>query len=179
MVLITIVVAVSSPGPVFFVQQRIGLRGVSFPCLKFRTMVTDAQERLEKLLAEDPDARAEWALDHKLRNDPRVTWIGRILRKTSFDELPQLFNILMGHMSVVGPRPIVQAEIVRYGERFLAYCAVRPGLTGLWQVSGRNDVSYETRVRLDARYSRRKCLGYDIAICMRTVPAVLMSRGVY
>jgi len=151
----------------------------SFPCLKFRSMVTNSQEVLHDLLAASAEARSEWARDQKLRNDPRITAIGAVLRKTSLDELPQLFNILAGHMSIVGPRPIVEAEVVRYGARFGAYCSVRPGLTGLWQVSGRNEVSYEARVRLDAFYALRKSTLYDVAICMRTVPAVLASRGCY
>jgi Undecaprenyl-phosphate galactose phosphotransferase WbaP len=174
-----IAIRLSSPGPVFFVQHRVGRNGKSFPCLKFRSMVVDAQQRLDALLATSEEARREWALDQKLRSDPRITPIGQLLRKTSLDELPQLLNVLAGHMSIVGPRPIVENEIVRYGSRFTAYCAVRPGLTGLWQVSGRNEVSYETRVRLDAFYAARKSLAYDLTICFRTIPAVLLSRGCY
>ncbi len=176
---VALTVRLSSRGPVLFVQQRVGHGGRTFPCLKFRSMVCNAQEVLEKLLAESQDARDEWARDQKLRRDPRITVVGRFLRKSSLDELPQLFNVLLGHMSIVGPRPIVAAEIDRYGHRFDAYCSVRPGLTGLWQVSGRNEVSYEARVRLDARYAQRKSLYYDLAICLRTVPAVLASRGCY
>ncbi|GGZ09286.1 hypothetical protein GCM10011614_25100 [Novosphingobium colocasiae] len=176
---IALAVRLSGPGPVLFVQRRIGLGGTSFPCLKFRTMVANSQEVLHDLLATSAEARGEWARDQKLRNDPRITRIGAVLRKSSLDELPQLFNILAGHMSIVGPRPIVEAEVVRYGARFSAYCSVRPGLTGLWQVSGRNEVSYEARVRLDAFYALRKSTLYDVAICMRTVPAVLASRGCY
>lgn len=170
-------IVVSDPGPIIFRQQRIGRYGKLFPCLKFRTMTVDAQHRLDELLQRCPAARAEWAADQKLRNDPRITPIGRFLRKSSLDELPQLFNIFIGQMSIVGPRPIIQAEVVRYGERFLAYCSCRPGLTGLWQISGRNNISYKTRVRLDARYAARKGFGYDILICVRTVPAILASRG--
>jgi len=179
LVLVALVIRLTSHGPVLFVQQRIGRSGRKFPCLKFRSMVVDAGERLEALLATSEAARQEWARDQKLRVDPRITPIGRILRKTSLDELPQLFNVLVGQMSVVGPRPIIQGEVARYGSRFGAYCSVRPGLTGLWQVSGRNEVSYETRVRLDAIYALRKSLAYDLAICLRTVPAVLASRGCY
>lgn len=179
LLVIALAIALSSPGPVLFVQQRIGRNGRPFACLKFRSMVVDARERLDALLASSEDARREWARDQKLRSDPRITAIGRLLRKTSLDELPQLFNVLGGQMSVVGPRPIVEAEVVRYGQRFGAYCSVRPGLTGLWQVSGRNEVSYDTRVRLDAFYALRKSLAYDLAICLRTVPAVLASRGCY
>ena len=179
LLLTALLIKLSAPGPVLFVQRRIGRDGKPFPCLKFRTMVVDAQDVLNTLLETCPAARAEWDRDQKLRTDPRITPIGAILRKSSLDELPQLFNILAGHMSVVGPRPIVEAEIYRYGARFDAYCSVRPGLTGLWQVSGRNEVSYEARVRLDALYARRKSTRYDLAICLRTVPAVLGSRGVY
>jgi lipopolysaccharide/colanic/teichoic acid biosynthesis glycosyltransferase len=169
----------SAPGPVLFVQYRVGRDGKLFPCLKFRSMVVNAQDVLNDLLASSAEARAEWQRDQKLRRDPRITPIGAILRKSSLDELPQLFNILAGHMSIVGPRPIIEAEIHRYGSRFGAYCSVRPGLTGLWQVSGRNEVSYEARVRLDALYALRKSTLYDLAICFRTIPAVIGSRGVY
>jgi len=177
--LAALAIKLSAPGPVLFVQPRIGRDGRPFPCLKFRSMVINSQEVLSTLLETSPEARLEWDRDQKLRNDPRITPVGSILRKSSLDELPQLFNILAGQMSVVGPRPIVEAEIRRYGRRFDAYCSVRPGLTGLWQVSGRNEVSYEARVRLDALYARRKSTLYDLAICLRTVPAVLGSRGVY
>ena len=176
---IYLAVKLSGPGPAIFVQMRVGRDGQLFPCLKFRSMVVDAQQRLERLLAESEQAREEWARDQKLRNDPRITAIGAFLRKSSLDELPQLLNVLCGHMSIVGPRPIVEGEIVRYGDRFAAYCTVRPGLTGLWQVSGRNEVSYDARVRLDARYAHRKSLSYDLSICLRTVSAVLLSRGCY
>ncbi|WP_200844712.1 MULTISPECIES: sugar transferase [unclassified Novosphingobium] len=179
LLLVALAVRLTSNGPVLFVQQRIGRDGKQFPCLKFRSMVVDARERLEALLSSSEEARQEWARDQKLRSDPRITPIGRILRKTSLDELPQLLNVLFGHMSVVGPRPIVEGEVARYGNRFGAYCSVRPGLTGLWQVSGRNEVSYDIRVRLDAFYALRKSLAYDFAICLRTVPAVLASRGCY
>lgn len=179
LILSALAIKLSAPGPVLFVQHRVGRDGKLFPCLKFRTMVVNSQEVLESLLDSSADARIEWERDQKLRNDPRITPIGAILRKSSLDELPQLFNILAGHMSVVGPRPIIEGEICRYGGRFGAYCSVRPGLTGLWQVSGRNEVSYEARVRLDALYARRKSTRYDLSICLRTVPAVLASRGVY
>lgn len=179
LVLASLAIKLSSRGPVLFVQQRVGRDGRLFPCLKFRSMVVDSNQVLERLLADCPVSRAEWERDQKLRRDPRITPVGTILRKSSLDELPQLLNILLGHMSVVGPRPIVEAEIERYGMRFGAYCSVRPGLTGLWQVSGRNEVSYEARVRLDAFYAMRKSPLYDLSICLRTVPAVLASRGCY
>ncbi|MFC0202793.1 sugar transferase [Novosphingobium soli] len=179
LILTALAITLSGPGPVLFIQPRVGRNGQTFPCLKFRSMVVDSQDVLEDLLARSTEARMEWERDQKLRCDPRITQVGAILRKTSLDELPQLFNILAGHMSVVGPRPIIAAEIPRYGPRFEAYCSVRPGLTGLWQVSGRNEVRYEARVRLDALYARRKSTWYDMAICLRTIPAVLASRGVY
>jgi exopolysaccharide production protein ExoY len=176
---IALLIWLEDGGPAFFSQKRIGRGGRRFACLKLRTMCVDAETRLANLLASSEDARSEWSADHKLRNDPRITPLGRFLRKTSLDELPQLFNVLRGEMSVVGPRPIVDAEISRYGRRFTAYCAVRPGITGLWQVSGRNDVSYRRRVALDATYSARKSLALDLRIVMATVPAVLLRRGSY
>lgn len=179
MLLIALLVRMTSTGPVVFCQQRVGRDGVMFPCLKFRSMVIDAQAQLDRLLAQSEEARLEWARDQKLRRDPRITPIGDFLRKTSLDELPQLFNILVGQMSIVGPRPIVEGEIIRYGSRFSHYCSVRPGLTGLWQISGRNDVSYAMRVRLDSLYAQRRSLTLNVAICFKTVPAILTSRGCY
>lgn len=180
--LVALIVYLSDRGPVIFAHQRLGRDGRSFGCLKFRSMVTDAQERLRHLLETDAEARAEWARDHKLRNDPRITPIGRFIRKTSIDELPQLWNVIRGEMSIVGPRPIVEAERARYGRYFRYfrhYAAVRPGLTGLWQVSGRNDVSYRRRVACDVLYARRYSLRTNTAIMVKTVPAVLLSRGTY
>lgn len=177
--LVALIVYLSDRGPVIFAHQRLGRDGRSFGCLKFRSMVTDAQERLRHLLETDAEARAEWARDHKLRNDPRITPIGRFIRKTSIDELPQLWNVIRGEMSIVGPRPIVEAERARYGRYFRHYAAVRPGLTGLWQVSGRNDVSYRRRVACDVLYARRYSLRTNTAIMVKTVPAVLLSRGTY
>lgn len=166
-------------GPIIFAHMRIGRGGKLFPCWKFRSMVPDASQRLADLLARDTLARVEWERDHKLRNDPRVTPLGAFLRKSSLDELPQLFNILVGHMSLVGPRPIVEAEAKKYGIHLRHYCAVRPGLTGLWQVSGRNDVDYRRRVVMDVAYTRNRCLVLYFSILMRTAPAVLLRRGSY
>lgn len=177
--LVALIVYLSDRGPVIFAHQRLGRDGRSFGCLKFRSMVTDAQERLRHLLETDAEARAEWARDHKLRNDPRITPIGRFIRKTSIDELPQLWNVIRGEMSIVDPRPIVEAERARYGRYFRHYAAVRPGLIGLWQVSGRNDVSYRRRVACDVLYARRYSLRTNTAIMVKTVPAVLLSRGAY
>lgn len=177
LIALAILIYVSNPGPIFFVQQRIGRNGQNFACFKFRTMVVDAQARLSRLLEEDPAARLEWERDHKLRNDPRITPLGRFLRKSSFDELPQFFNLINGTMSVVGPRPIVVAEITRYGRWFGDYCRVKPGITGLWQVSGRSDTTYRRRVALDVAYSRNRSLGLNLKIMVMTVPAVLAARG--
>jgi exopolysaccharide production protein ExoY len=179
LVLIAVMIRLHDGGPALFGQVRIGEGGRKFRCLKFRSMVVDAEARLQALLASDPAARREWDVDQKLRRDPRVTPLGGFLRKTSLDELPQVFNVLRGEMSIVGPRPIIQAEVDRYGRGFRHYCRVRPGITGLWQVSGRNDVSYRRRVALDRVYARSKCLAVDLAIIARTVPTVLLRRGSY
>jgi len=179
LVMVALAIKLSDGGPVLFGHRRIGRGGHDFDCLKFRSMVIDADQRLARVLANDPEARAEWARDHKLRNDPRITPLGAFLRRSSLDELPQLFNVLRGEMSIVGPRPIVAGEAPRYGRRLRSYCSVRPGMTGLWQVSGRNDVSYRRRVAMDTLYAGRKNLAWDIRILLLTVPAVLLTRGSY
>ncbi len=166
-------------GPAFYAQPRIGRGGVMFPCFKFRSMVVDADRRLHELLQHDRRAAAEWAASQKLTRDPRITPWGRFIRKTSLDELPQLFNVLRGEMSLVGPRPIVMAEAVRYGAFLRNYQSVRPGITGLWQVSGRADVSYRRRVAIDVLYTRRRSVVLYIKILAATVPCVLLSRGAY
>ena len=168
-----------SSGPAIFRHKRVGFGGKSFDCLKFRTMVVDAPERLRKLLQEDPAAAAEWTECQKLRNDPRVTPIGALLRKSSLDELPQLFNVLRGDMSIVGPRPVTEAELLRYGTSVRAYAACRPGITGLWQVSGRSSTSYETRVACDTYYARMWSLSLDIKIMIVTIPSVLFTDGAH
>lgn len=168
-----------SPGPLFFIQRRIGRGGREFSCIKFRTMCKNADAALQQHLSSSSAARLEWAHHQKLRIDPRITRLGALVRKFSLDEFPQLINILRGEMSLVGPRPIVASEISRYGAYFSAYCAVRPGLTGLWQVSGRNNVSYRRRVSIDCYYVRNKSVLLDIAILLRTGPAVLWARGSY
>lgn len=178
-VIIALCVFVSDPGPIFFSHHRVGRGGAMFPCLKFRTMVVDAAQRLNELLMSDPIARAEWTSDHKLRRDPRVTPIGAFLRKTSLDELPQLFNVLRNEMSLVGPRPISLAEITRYGCHIREYASVLPGITGLWQVSGRNDVSYAERVALDVAFVGSYSVRLYLKIALVTVPVVLCSRGSY
>jgi exopolysaccharide production protein ExoY len=160
-----------------FRHMRIGRKGRRFGCLKFRSMVPDGEAVLRAHLAANPAAQAEWDETHKLTNDPRVTPLGLVLRKTSLDELPQLVNVLLGEMSLVGPRPIVQAEVERYGSAFATCFSVTPGVTGLWQVSGRSDCSYAERVALDLDYATHWGLGRDIAIMLRTIPAVLAQRG--
>ncbi len=172
-------VGLTSPGRIFFRQERIGHGGKKFEVFKFRTMQVDAEQRLAQLLASDPKAAAEWDSDQKLRNDPRVTPIGEFLRKSSIDELPQLFNVVLGDMRLVGPRPIVDNERRKYGRYFSNYCSVRPGITGLWQVSGRNDVSYRRRVAYDVLYSKQRSLLFDAMILFATIPCVLGRRGSY
>jgi lipopolysaccharide/colanic/teichoic acid biosynthesis glycosyltransferase len=176
---IALAIVCQDGGPVLFRHRRIGQGGQAFYCLKFRTMVVGAEEKLEPLLASDPAARIEWDQAHKLRDDPRVTPLGLFLRRTSLDELPQLFNLFRGDMSLVGPRPIVEAEIARYGWRIRHYCAVKPGITGLWQVSGRNNVTYRSRVAMDCLYAARKTVLLDVWVLLCTVPAVLAKRGSY
>ena len=166
-------------GSPFFGHVRVGQDGQPFKCYKFRSMVVNAKEELEKLLASDPAARAEWDRDFKLKNDPRVSKIGAFLRKTSLDELPQLWNVLKGEMSLVGPRPLVQAELERYGEDVSYYLMSKPGMTGLWQVSGRSDTTYGSRVRFDAWYVRNWSLWYDLVIMLRTVRVVLKQEGAH
>lgn len=170
------VVAIDGANP-FFAHARVGRGGASFGCFKLRTMVPDAQQRLDALLKADPAARAEWAETRKLARDPRVTPLGRFLRQTSLDELPQLLNVLRGEMSLVGPRPVTADELARYGRHVDAYLALRPGLTGLWQTMGRNDVSYQRRVQLDCEYGRRTSLWLDLSILARTVTVVLRRTG--
>ncbi len=166
-------------GPAFYGQIRIGRNGRPFKCWKFRSMVPNANDVLKDLLERDPAARAEWARDFKLKNDPRITKIGNFLRKSSLDELPQLFNVLKGDMSIVGPRPIVYEEQVYYGDHLGHYLSVRPGITGLWQVSGRNDVSYEQRVSLDRHYVENWSILTDLGIIVKTARVVLQRKGAY
>jgi len=175
--LIAAAIKIADPGPVFFGHRRIGLGGQSFRCWKFRTMVVDAEARLERILATDPEAAREWAESQKLTDDPRVTRLGNFLRRSSLDELPQFFNVLMGEMSIVGPRPIVENEAARYGQHFALYCLVRPGITGLWQISGRSDVQYFERVLFDVRYVSSRTMLRDLRIILLTVPSVLAARG--
>jgi Undecaprenyl-phosphate galactose phosphotransferase WbaP len=169
----------SSSGPVFYGQERIGRNGRPFRAWKFRSMVKGADDLLKEYLAKHPEFQEEWNRDHKLRNDPRITFVGHLLRKTSLDELPQIWNVIRGEMSLVGPRPIVQAEIVKYRDLFDLYVQVRPGISGLWQVSGRNDITYDERVNLDAAYVRNWSIWLDAWILIRTVRVVVLGRGAY
>lgn len=177
MALIAFAVWAGDGGAPFYRQQRIGRGGGVFGCLKFRTMTIRAERGLAVLLAADPHARSAWQLHRKLGTDPRVTPLGRLLRRSSFDELPQLFNVLIGDMSLVGPRPIVAGEVSRYGRCFADYCARRPGLTGLWQVSGRSRAGYARRLACDRLFDRRCSLRLYLRILLATVPAVLTAHG--
>ena len=177
--LICLGVRLSGRGPVFYGQRRIGRALRPFTAWKFRSMVSDADAALAAYLAKNPELREQWNRDHKLRNDPRITPFGRLLRKTSLDELPQLWNILRGDMSLVGPRPIVEAEIQKYGEAFDLYTKVRPGVTGLWQVSGRNNTTYQERIEFDEYYVKNWSVWLDVYILGRTIKAVLLAEGAY
>ncbi len=179
LLLLAFLIKIEDGGPVLYRQRRIGRGGREFDCFKFRTMAVDSDTRLQMILANDPRAAAEWAADHKLRDDPRVTDTGKFLRKISLDELPQLLNVLFGDMSLIGPRPITTDEVEKYGDDIGFYYSVRPGLTGLWQVSGRNNVSYARRVELDGWYSRNWSLWLDIVILLKTVPVLLLRKGSY
>ncbi|MNL12895.1 Undecaprenyl phosphate N,N'-diacetylbacillosamine 1-phosphate transferase [compost metagenome] len=179
LLVIAALVFLSDGGSPIFRHARVGRDGRIFGCLKFRSMIRDADTALMDLLETNPNARESWERDHKLHRDPRVTRLGKFLRKSSLDELPQLLNVLKGDMSIVGPRPIVAGEIGRYGAYFRHYCAVRPGITGLWQVSGRNDMSYRRRVACDVLYARNQSLVTNLKIIMTTLPAVTSGRGSY
>lgn len=174
-----LLIRLDSPGSILYRQQRIGQGGRALQIYKFRTMAANADAVLEDWLARDPALREEWERDHKLKHDPRVTRMGAFLRKTSLDELPQLINVVLGGMSLVGPRPIVSGEIEKYGEVYDEYCRVKPGLTGLWQISGRNDTSYEERVAYDHYYINNWSVWMDLWILGRTVPVVLSGYGAY
>ncbi|WP_207761990.1 sugar transferase [Arboricoccus pini] len=169
----------TSGRPIFFAHERIGRHGKPFKCLKFRSMAVDAKERLEEILRTDPAAAEEWRLTRKLKNDPRVTKIGAWLRKTSLDELPQLVNVLRGDMSLVGPRPVTHDEVLQYGEHRVYYMQNRPGITGLWQVSGRSDIDFQRRVDMDAFYVQNWSLTRDIMILFMTARVVFAREGAY
>jgi Undecaprenyl-phosphate galactose phosphotransferase WbaP len=172
-------VVLSSPGPIFYSHRRIRQNGAFFSMWKFRTMCVNSAEVLEEYLSRNPEARAEWTKTHKLRHDPRVTKIGQFLRRYSLDEFPQIWNVLTGKMSLVGPRPIVAAEVEKYKDSFSYYCRVKPGLTGLWQVSGRSTLTYDQRVALDRQYVESWSLSQDLGILLRTLPSVVSQDGAY
>ncbi|MBR4153630.1 MAG: undecaprenyl-phosphate galactose phosphotransferase WbaP [Selenomonadaceae bacterium] len=176
---IAIMVCIDNRGQIIFTHKRVGAAGKKFPCYKFQTMVPDAEEKLKKYLAENPDAHREWDESFKLTNDPRVTKLGNFLRRTSLDELPQLWNVIRGEMSLVGPRPIVQEEVPRYGKNIREYYMVLPGITGMWQVSGRSDTTYPERVAMDTWYVRNWSVWIDIMYLFKTVKAVFRGKGAY
>ena len=179
LIVIWMTIRLSSPGPVIFRHRRIGSKGKYFDCYKFRTMVHDADQLLESVLSKDPSLRAEFEETHKLKDDPRVTRIGEILRKTSLDEFPQFWNVLKGDMSIVGPRPIVTEEVEKYGRWLPVILAVRPGITGLWQVSGRNDTTYAERIALDRGYVLTRTIAADLSIMAKTPTVMVKRNGAY
>lgn len=177
---IAIAVKFSSRGPVFYSHERIGRGGKPFPCYKFRTMFSDADNRLQELLNSDSNLQKEWEESHKLKNDPRVTPLGAFLRKSSLDELPQFWNVIRGDLSVVGPRPVVHQEVKKhFGEKAPVILSIRPGLTGIWQVSGRSNTAYSLRIELDEKYVDTQSLLLDIKLIAKTIPAMISSRGAY
>ena len=180
-VLIAFLIKLSSRGPIFFLQERIGKNNIPFKCIKFRTMYPEAKDILQNLLIKDEKIKREFEQTHKIKNDPRITTIGRFLRKTSLDELPQFINVLRNEMSVVGPRPIVKAEKKKYGKNFKKVLSIKPGITGLWQVSGRNNLTYKKRVMLDLNYANNYNFLMDIRILIRTFGVILfpLDRGAY
>ena len=179
LLIVAAVVKFTSPGPVFFSHRRICRDGAFFSMWKFRTMCVNSSEVLEQYLTRHPEARTEWTKTHKLRTDPRITSVGRFLRRYSLDELPQAWNVVLGQMSMVGPRPIVAAEVEKYGRFFELYCRVKPGVTGLWQVSGRSKLTYEERVALDCDYVERRSLLRDVGILLATFRSVVNREGAY
>ncbi len=179
LLLIGVLIFLDSPGPIFYRQARLGRQGKTFYAVKFRSMLPQAERILAQYLEANPEYRQEWEQDHKLKQDPRLTRVGWWLRRTSLDELPQLWNVLRGEMSLVGPRPIVSAEIPKYEDKYSLYTKVKPGITGLWQVSGRNNISYEERVNLDAYYVRNWSVWLDFYILLRTIWVVLLAEGAY
>lgn len=176
---VALAVRLDSAGPILFAHRRVGRGGREFPCYKFRTMVPDAEIVLEQYLRENPKLREEWEKEYKLKGDPRVTRVGAFLRRTSLDELPQFFNVLTGEMSLVGPRPIVEKEIEKYGDAFPDFCLVRPGITGIWQVNGRSDTTYDERVAMDSWYVRNWSIWIDLFYLLKTVKVVVSGRGAY
>ncbi|MEG5063807.1 sugar transferase [Microcoleus sp. B3-A4] len=175
--LLAFLIALSSPGPIFYVQERVGKNRKRFYCLKFRTMVENADDILLEIMENSPHLRQEFEDNFKLKQDPRITWIGRFLRMTSLDEFPQFWNVLKGDMSVVGPRPLVEEELPRYGRHINKILTIRPGITGLWQVSGRNDIPYPRRVQIDLYYANDKNLWMDMWIVFKTIGVVIFPKN--
>jgi len=176
---VSIIVKLTSKGPIFYGHKRVGRNGKEFKCWKFRSMVIDADKQLEKILAENPEMRVEWEKDRKFTNDPRVTKIGKLLRKTSIDEIPQFFNVLTGEMSFIGPRPVTEPELVKYGNKRDFILSVQPGLSGMWQISGRSDTGYEERITLDSYYIQNWSVWLDLWIVIKTVYVVFKGKGAY
>lgn len=180
LLLIALAIKATSPGPVFYRCIRLGRSGLPFTCWKFRSMHKDAEKKLKDLLASDPERKAEWETYWKLKSDPRVTWVGKLLRKTSLDEFPQFWNVLKGDLSVVGPRPVTLEEIQKYyGERASKILSIRPGITGIWQTSGRNLISFEERVQLEENYVDKHSFLLDLAIIAKTIPSLFYSKGAF
>ena len=180
-IIISLFIKLSSRGPIFYLQERIGKNNISFRCIKFRTMYPEAKDILENLLMKDKLLKKEFEETHKIKNDPRITTIGKLLRKTSLDEIPQFINVLRGEMSIVGPRPIVNGEKKKYGKNLKKVVFVKPGITGLWQVSGRNNLTYKRRISLDLNYTKNYNLLMDLRILLRTFGVILfpLDRGAY
>ena len=176
-IVLTILVKLTSRGPAFYVSERIGRNGRKFKILKYRTMVHQSDRKLEQILSESPKLAQEWSRQFKLDNDPRITPLGRFLRKTSLDELPQLWNVLCGDMAIVGPRPIVEEEISKHGSAYEEIISVKPGLTGLWQVSGRNELSYDERIRINLYYIRNWSIWLDYYILLKTPREIFSAHG--
>ena len=179
--IIALLIKLSSRGPIFFLQERVGKNNIPFKCIKFRTMHPEAKDILQNILKKDNKIKKEFEETHKIKNDPRITTIGKLLRKTSLDELPQFINVLRNEMSIVGPRPIVKAEKKKYGKNLIKLLSIKPGITGLWQVSGRNNLTYKKRVMLDINYIKNYNLLMDIRILIRTFGVILfpLDRGAY
>ena len=179
--IISFLIKLSSRGPIFFIQKRIGKNNIPFKCIKFRTMHPEAKDILENLLLKDSELKKEFEETHKIKNDPRITIIGKFLRKTSLDELPQFINVIRGEMSIIGPRPIVKEEKKKYGKNLKKVLSIKPGITGLWQVSGRNNLSYKRRVLLDINYVENYNFLMDLRILLRTFGVIIipLDRGAY
>jgi lipopolysaccharide/colanic/teichoic acid biosynthesis glycosyltransferase len=179
LIFLIVIMMYRDPAPIIYKHRRVGRGGKMFECLKFRTMVPNAQQVLRELLDREPALKAEWLRHHKLRDDPRVTSIGKLLRRTSLDELPQIWNVIRGEMSLVGPRPVEREELLRYGKHAIAYLSAKPGITGLWQVTGRNDVDYRRRIAMDVCYVRKHTVLLDLYILLKTMRVVLIGDGAY